>query len=180
MNEGLIPKRYAKALLKLATERGDDSRIYTLMQALSASFASQPSLAAAIRNPFLGYTDKQRLLMAAAGATEKDTTFIDFLKLLDRNKRTGMAREAVMAYMDLYRKANHIYRVKVTTAAPMDPKEENRLKKLIEDRLNGGTMEYNLLIDPELIGGFTVDIDSERLDASVANELKQLRHKLLS
>ena len=52
MNEGLIPKRYAKALLKLATERGDDSRIYTLMQALSASFASQPSLAAAIRNPF--------------------------------------------------------------------------------------------------------------------------------
>lgn len=41
-------------------------------------------------------------------------------------------------------------------------------------------MEYNLLIDPELIGGFTVDIDSERLDASVANELKQLRHKLLS
>ncbi len=173
MNEGLIPKRYAKALLKLATERGDDSRIYTLMQALSASFASQPSLAAAIRNPFLGYTDKQRLLMAAAGATEKDTTFIDFLKLLDRNKRTGMAREAVMAYM-------HIYRVKVTAAAPMGPKEENRLKKLIEDRLNGGTMEYNLLIDPELIGGFTVDIDSERLDASVANELKQLRHKLLS
>lgn len=161
MNEGLIPKRYAKALLKLATERGDDSRIYTLMQALSASFASQPSL-------------------AAAGATEKDTTFIDFLKLLDRNKRTGMAREAVMAYMDLYRKANHIYRVKVTAAAPMGPKEENRLKKLIEDRLNGGTMEYNLLIDPELIGGFTVDIDSERLDASVANELKQLRHKLLS
>ena len=110
--------------------------------------------------------------MAAAGATEKDTTFIDFLKLLDRNKRTGMAREAVMAYMDLYRKANHIYRVKVTAAAPLGPKEENRL--------NGGTMEYNLLIDPELIGGFTVDIDSERLDASVANELKQLRHKLLS
>ena len=34
--------------------------------------------------------------------------------------------------------------------------------------------------DPDIIGGFTVDIDNERLDASVKNELKQLRLKLLS
>ena len=41
-------------------------------------------------------------------------------------------------------------------------------------------MEYNHRIDPDLIGGFVVNIDNEKLDASVANELKQLRLKLLS
>ena len=40
-------------------------------------------------------------------------------------------------------------------------------------------MEYTYSTDPDLIGGFTVDIDNERLDASVKNELKQLRLKLL-
>ncbi len=40
-------------------------------------------------------------------------------------------------------------------------------------------MEYDFKIDPELIGGFTVNIGSERLDASIKNELKQLRLKLL-
>lgn len=41
-------------------------------------------------------------------------------------------------------------------------------------------MEYSERVDPELIGGFVVNIDNERLDASVSNEFKQLRLKLLS
>ena len=40
-------------------------------------------------------------------------------------------------------------------------------------------MEYVSRVDPDLIGGFTVSIDNERLDASVRNELKQLRLNLL-
>ena len=40
-------------------------------------------------------------------------------------------------------------------------------------------MEYDTHVNPDLIGGFTVSIDNERLDASVKNELKQLRLNLL-
>ena len=67
----------------------------------------------------------------------------------------------------------------MTAAAPMAPADEERLKKFISSHLDGGTMEYDFKIDPELIGGFTVNIGSERLDASIKNELKQLRLKLL-
>ena len=62
----------------------------------------------------------------------------------------------------------------------MGAAEEDRLKALIERHLNGGTMEYHHRVDPDLIGGFTVTINNEKLDASVADELKQLRIKLLS
>ena len=41
-------------------------------------------------------------------------------------------------------------------------------------------MEYSSRVDRELIGGFVVNIGSERLDASISNELKQLRLNLLS
>ena len=40
-------------------------------------------------------------------------------------------------------------------------------------------MEYSSKVDPSLIGGFTVDIDNERLNASVAHELKQLKLSLI-
>ena len=40
-------------------------------------------------------------------------------------------------------------------------------------------MEYDYRINPALIGGFTVTVNSERLDASVANTLKQLRLHLI-
>jgi F-type H+-transporting ATPase subunit delta len=61
----------------------------------------------------------------------------------------------------------------------MDAAEDARLKKLISSHLGGGSMEYVSKIDPSLIGGFSVNIGSEKLDASVKNELKQLQLRLL-
>lgn len=43
MNDGLIPRRYAKALLKFAQEKGEAERVYTLMQTLSGSFVKEPA-----------------------------------------------------------------------------------------------------------------------------------------
>ena len=53
-------------------------------------------------------------------------------------------------------------------------------KKVGKHLPDGASAEYTEAVDSALIGGFTVAIDNERLDASVANELKQLRLKLLS
>lgn len=180
MNQGLIPHRYAKALYKLATERGSAPRMYQLMQSLSKAFVSQPDLERAVTNPFVSDNDKMRLLVTASGANDKDNGFVDFVKLLILNKRIDMIRLMAIAYEDIYRRANNIYRVNVTSASPMDPKDEQRLKQLVQEHLQGANMEYSTSIDPDIIGGFVVNIDSERLDASIKNELKQLRQKLLS
>lgn len=180
MNDGLIPRRYAKALLKFAAEKGQDKRVYQLMQTLSDSFAAQPALGKAVTNPFVPAADKTKLLMTASGADAKDSVFADFIRLLDVNNRIDMMRQMALAYLEMYRKANDIYLVEITSAAPMGDKEMKRLKALIESHVGGATVEYETAVDPDLIGGFVVKIDSERLDASIKNELKQLRLKLLS
>lgn len=180
MNQGLIPSRYAKALFEFASEKQADKRIYELMRLLESSFASEPSLQQAVGNPFIPAADKMKLLTAAAGASEKDEVYARFLQLLADNNRLDVAREIALAYMKIYRREHRIYLVTVTSAAPMAEPEEQRLRNLIIRHLDGGTMEYHHRVDPELIGGFTVTIDNEKLDASVADELKQLRLKLLS
>lgn len=180
MNEGLIPSRYAKALYKFALERGAAERVYGLMKSLTAAFASQEGLQPVMSNPFVSDADKVALLDTAAGAAADDACFHDFLKLLIANKRVSAVRGIALAYEQLYRRENDIYRVNVVMAAPMAVDEEARLKSLIKKHLGTATMEYTRTIDPDLIGGFVVNIDSERLDASIKNELKQLRLKLLS
>ena len=180
MNEGLIPRRYAKALYEFATEKGDSESIYGIMTTLVKSFSAENALQSAMANPFVDNDDKVKLLMTAAGATQQDTTFNDFVALLKNNARLDMARGIAMAYLDIYRKANNIYLVEVVTAAPLAADDEQRLKNIINSHLNGGTMEYASRIDGNLIGGFVIKIGSELLDASVSNELKQLRLKLLS
>lgn len=180
MNEGLIPSRYAKALYEYASENHVDERVYDMMHTLESSFASEPQLQQVMANPFVGSSDKVKLLLTASGATDDDKVFARFLQLLVDNNRMASVRDVALAYMKIYRDAHHIYLVTVTSAAPFATAEEDRLKKLIERHLDGGTMEYSHSVDPDLIGGFTVRINNEKLDASIANELKQLRLKLLS
>lgn len=180
MNEGLIPRRYAKALLKFATERKEQDHVYGLMTRLSVSFEESPELQTALSNPFVKDADKCGLLMTAAGATENDSTYVDFLKLLSENGRLMMARDIALAYLDLYREVNKIYVVKVVSASPLTASDEERIKAMVLRHLNGGTMEYSSSVDPSLIGGFTVGVGNDRIDASISNELKQLRLNLLS
>ncbi|MCI9608207.1 MAG: ATP synthase F1 subunit delta [Muribaculaceae bacterium] len=179
MNEGLIPKRYAKALFEFASEKGDAQRLYALMKNIDAAFASASGIQKALANPYIAPADKKQLLSTAAAAGN-DTVFADFLSLLEHNRRLDMARPIALAYMDIFRKANGIKVVKVQSAAPLDAASEAKLKDLIAAHIGGNSMEYTSSVNPDLIGGFTVQTGNERLDASVANELKQLRLNLIS
>lgn len=180
MDQGLIPRRYAKALYKFALEKGCDKRMYELTGALADAFAASPELREAVANPFVSAADKTKLLSTAAGAGKDDNVFADFVKLLVGNNRIEFVREIAIAYRDIYREHNNICRVTVTSAQPLAEPEEKRLKDLIEKHLGGARMEYTSKIDPALIGGFTVSVNNDKLDASVANELKQLRLKLIT
>lgn len=182
MDQGLIPRRYAKALYAVGVERSDTANLYQLMQALGKAFADTPGLAATVANPFVSDADKTSLLNKAVGGNDgkPDATYVDFLKLLEKNKRTALARDIARAYVDLYRQQNAIYRVDICSAAPMGERERARLEQIIAKHVGEGTIEYNYTTDPSLIGGFTVTVNSERLDASVSSQLKQLRLKLVN
>lgn len=182
MDQGLIPRRYAKALYAVGVERSDTANLYQLMQALGKAFADTPGLAATVANPFVSDADKSSLLIKAVGGNDgkPDATYVDFLKLLEKNKRTASARDIARAYVDLYRQQNAIYRVDICSAAPMGERERARLEQIIAKHVGEGTIEYNYTTDPSLIGGFTVTVNSERLDASVSSQLKQLRLKLVN
>lgn len=176
MDQGLLPRRYAKALYKFAAEKDATKAVYTCMQNIEAAFAANPTMQTTLANPFVSTADKKAIVTAAAGKdADKLSTLADFVTLLVENRRIDILREIALAYTRLYRKANNIYAVRIVSAAPLDNADQQRLRALVDKHLDGGTAEYTFAVDPDLIGGFTVSIENERLDASVRNELEQLR-----
>ncbi len=176
MNDGLIPHRYAKALYELAVERHCDSELYDLLKNLEAAFKAAPALQSTLANPFASIADKRQLIFTAAGAdAARETTLADFIKLLDKNHRIDMVRQIALAYLDIYRKANDIHTVTLESASQLPDGTMDKLKALIARHLGKVTMELNTAVNPDLIGGFRISIGNEVLDASVANELQQLK-----
>ena len=178
MNEGLIPQRYAKALYKLAIEKGNSDKVYEEMKTVATSFASNPDLQKVLSNPFVKREDKAKLLVAAAGDNVEDD-YRSFVELILNRERAEFAHLMALAYCDLYRKANSIARVRIITAARLDDTEMQKLRDVVAKAYPGMKLEYSYDVDPDLIGGFVIDVDDQRLDASISNEIEQLRLKLL-
>lgn len=178
MDKGLLPRRYAKALYKYAEEKGQTTDLYELMQNLETAFQQNRQLQATIANPFVSEDAKIELILTAAG--ERNDILADFIRLLASNKRLDITRGAALAYTELYRKENNIHLVTITSAVPLTEQDRIRLTEMIEKRLGNAKAQYTFEINPELIGGFVIRIDNESLDASIANELKQLRQQLIN
>ncbi len=54
-----------------------------------------------------------------------------------------------------------------------------KIRELVKNAFKGSVLEFSESVNPDLIGGFVIDVDSVRMDASVSNELEQLRQTLL-
>ena len=178
MDNGLIPRRYAKALYKYALEKGETKRIYELSKRVIDAFRENSDLQKVLSNPFISDEDKEKLLMAAAGG--EDQIFHQFVLLIISQKRVEFANAMMLAYRDIYRKENHISQAKITTAVKLDEDRMKKLRKLVTDAFKDRELEFSEAVDPALIGGFLIDVDSVRMDASLSNELEQLRQTLLS
>ena len=178
MSEGLIPQRYAKALYKLAEEKGETKEVYQEMKTLAESFAANPELQKVLSNPFVKREDKAKLLITAAGESVGDD-YRSFVELILNRDRSEFAYMMALAYCNLYRKANNIAIVKIITAAKLDDNQLKKIREIVSKAYPEKKLEISYSVNPDLIGGFVVDIEDQRLDASIKNEIEQIRLNLL-
>ena len=177
MSDGLIPRRYAKALYKFAVENGDSQDVYELLKSLSFRYTALDELKRAMLNPNVPNEEKGAYILQLVGG-KPGSSLDKFLVMCMRNNRSEYLQKISLAYVDLYREAHEIAHVVITTAVPMPEAELDAIIAIVKKRLGAKTLEIEQKIDPELIGGFTVDINGLVLDASVKRELNELRLQL--
>ena len=63
------------------------------------------------------------------------------------------------------------------TAVPVTPNIERKMRQKVESRTNG-TVEFQTEVNPEIIGGYILEYDTYRLDASIQNQLRAILAQL--
>lgn len=176
MDIGVISVRYARALLHCGLESALEDKVYSEMQTMAQSFASVPELKFTIDYPMLSKENKAKLLTAAAGGEISELTR-SFINLVLKEDREGVMQFMANSYITLYRKQKNIIRGKLTTAAAVTPAVEQKMRQLVENNTNG-TVEFETEIDPDIIGGFVLEYDTYRMDASVKAKLNTILTQL--
>ena len=81
------------------------------------------------------------------------------------------------SYFTLYRKEKIIIRGKLITATEVAPETEQKMRQMVEQRTQG-TVEFKTEVNPEIIGGFILEYDTYRMDASVKTKLTNILTQL--
>ena len=169
--------RYARALLKCAMETKIEDKVYQDMQALSASYIHVPQLRFTIDNPMLAKDKKETLLQTAAGGDNIQELTKRFIQLVLREDRENTLQFMAASYITLYRQQKNITRGKLITATAVSPETEQKMKQMVESRTQG-TVEFQTEVNPEIIGGFILEYDTYRMDASVQTKLRNILTQL--
>lgn len=191
MDIGVISVRYARALLKAATGEKLEDKVYLEMQTLAKSYIEVPRLRHTIDNPMLAKDKKKALLITACGGGAKadapkggakasaglSKLSDSFLDLVLREDREGMLQFMANSYVSLYRQQKNIIRGKLITAVEVSDATRQKMQKMVESKTNG-TVEFETEVNPEIIGGFVLEYDTYRLDASVQSQLRNVLSQL--
>ena len=176
MDIGVISVRYARALLKSATEAKIETEVYQEMQTLAKTYAEVPQLRQTIDNPMLSKDKKQELLLTAVG--NKPSALVKaFIGLVLKEDRENVMQFIANSYVTLYRQQKNVIRGRLITAAAVSPATEQKMRKMVESKTNG-TVEFETEVNPDIIGGFILEYDTYRMDASVKAKLNNILNTL--
>jgi len=176
MDIGVISVRYARALLKSATEQKLDDTVYQEMQLLSKSYIEVPQLRQTIDNPMLTKDKKETLLLTAVGGEPTALTKA-FIALVLKEDREPVMQFIANSYVTLYRQQKNVIRGRLITAARVSPATEQKMRQMVESKTNG-TVEFETEVNPDIIGGFILEYDTYRMDASVKAKLNNILNTL--
>lgn len=176
MDIGVISVRYARALLKSAVQTKCDDQVYSDMATLAKSFVDVPQLRTTINNPTISQESKRQLLVTACGhsATPLTKRFVD---LVLKEGRESFMVFIASSYITLYRKQKNIIHGRLITATTVSPETEQKMRSIVESKTQG-TVEFLTEVNPDIIGGFILEYDTYRMDASVQSQLRNILKNL--
>ena len=178
MDIGIVSVRYAKALLRFATENKEEQLVYAEMENLSATFLKVQALQPALLNPVLTNVQKTQLLTSACVGNGKITKSTKrFIELVTEKKRADLMMFIANTYMTLYRKSKGIIKGCLTVPTEISENVSKRLQQIIESKTSN-QVEFEVRVDEEIGGGFILDYDTYRLDASLRTQLNELKRAL--
>lgn len=179
MNIGVISIRYARAFLAYATEVKKADAVYQEMKQLTDNYVRFPDLRKAVENPVLAFDKKIELLLEASRCKVSSGDVSErFFRLVLDEKREKFLQFMVWSYIDLYRETHNILKGRLVTAVP-SPELEKRMAALIAGKTKSN-VEFDPYVDPEIIGGYVLDMAGYRIDASVSTQLKRVKNQFVS
>ena len=169
--------RYAKAIYEIADEENFIKEIFNDMIRINKLNRDSSDFKNLLSNSVIDNLDKKKAILSLLDKNNSITEKL--LDLLIHNKRVAIISDIASCFIQLYNKNNNIKEAIVVTASPIDKDLE---KKVLSQIKIPAAKSINLinLVDSSIIGGFIIRYDGKEYNASIKQNLKNLKTELIN
>ena len=177
--------RYASALADSLAAPGagrptfNPETIATQLQQFNQLVTENNELRIVFSTPAVSTEKKKAILSKLIPGAGLDSITANFLSVVIDHDRMGLLGEIVEAFQAILYERLGMAVAEVTTARPLEENEQKELTAALSAK-TGKSIQLNLSLDPNLIGGVVARIGSVIYDGSVRGYLSRLRTELTS
>lgn len=177
MDSGLVASRYALAFLEYVLEKQMGEEAYERAKLITSVFAEVGDLQEILENPLVSKEKKRQLILTASGGEESEV-FHSVVGLLLRNNRENYLHNIMLMFQELYYTSQNVYKAKLVTAVEVDEATIKNLTTSLESKLDR-RLDLEKTVDPDILGGFILEIDYNRWDASLKGQLNKIKRQYI-
>jgi F-type H+-transporting ATPase subunit delta len=177
MTEQRVSLRYARALFETAKGAGSIDTVYKDFSTISGYFSVSRELLTVLKSPVVQTWKKKQLFKELFSNIVSELTY-NFLVLLTEKQRENFLPDIIAYFEKLYLTEKNIIKADITTARDIDDTLRGKIVGELETKLSK-TVIPSFKVDSLIKGGLMIRVEDWVYDATVRNQLNQLRTKLI-
>ena len=174
-----IASRYAKSLLDLSRESNNLDVVFENMQSLQKAVDNR-DLYLMLKSPIINAKKKKDIITKIFGGAGFDKMTMGFMDIIITKGRESYLPEISKEFVQQYNDLKKISSAILTSAVPLSADALASLKaKLLASNITNETVQIETKVNPDILGGFIIEIGDKLYDASVAHKLETLKKKFV-
>ena len=179
MKNPRLAYRYAKSILGLAVERNELEAVKDDMQLLAKICKENPEFTMVLDSPVIPASKKKSIIEAVLDGKVNEMTTL-FIRLLLQKHRELNLPQIAQSFQEQYNVMHNIHKVIFTSAAPVSEELQQEIAKKIKADKQLENIEWEAHVDESLIGGFKLQLADLLIDASISNDLKDIKRQFMN
>ena len=175
MNDSKISVRYSRALFQTALEKKILDKVNQDMVFL-AEICKLPEMKEFLQSPIIVPSKKDDVFHKLLGGNVEKIT-LSLIDLIVKNGRESFIPAIARVFIHETKKYKGITESVLTTAVKVDEKVKKQITDLISEVFTN-KVELKEHIDPEIVGGFILQIEDNYINASIKNKLRIIKKEL--
>ena len=171
---GAAALRYATALVEIAAHGKKIDSVEKDLNDFAMMLNGSDDLKKLVASPLISRQDQQQAIAAIAKKAKFQDITINFLSLLAQNRRLPMVGAIIAAVRTEISKMRGEVSAHVATAFKLSKAQENALHESLAKAV-GKSVNVELEVQEDLIGGMVVTVGSKIIDDSVKRKLERLQ-----